>query len=329
MQRASTSRLVASRLLVAILAVALVFTMMPLGSRSLSYAADGGLTVQTPAMVVTGQGMLGGADYSKDNVSLERSYSLDELKAMQDVTGEMYSSKKTQDPFTKSYFIADGVKVSDLIGEKIAGTDLISFFASDGYDCSFKNDAAYTNGVRKQAISLNAARYYYDGFTPTATKEVPAILSWAYDSVEGSNGEVPESKPTAVKNVGKLRLIVGQVGAEVGGAGAEDMNQALYNGNSTYGINKVQVGDAITETALTVGSKTYKRQDVLMMGFAENSYTYATDGGSATDYVRGVPMSVLLDGYGDNDVVTFEAADGYGVDASGQAADRQRLYAGL
>ena len=88
MQRASTSRLVASRLLVAILAVALVFTMMPLGSRSLSYAADGGLTVQTPAMVVTGQGMLGGADYSKDNVSLERSYSLDELKDISSVCRE-------------------------------------------------------------------------------------------------------------------------------------------------------------------------------------------------------------------------------------------------
>ncbi|MBQ9014662.1 MAG: hypothetical protein IJ109_00950 [Firmicutes bacterium] len=319
MQTASTGRIVASRLLVAILAVALVFTMMPLGSRSITYAAEGGFTVQTPALVITGQGMLGGEAYSAANVSQERSYSLDELKAMQDVTGEMYSSKKTQEPYTKSYFIADGVSLSALLGDVVSGTEPITALASDGYECSFKNDAAYSNGARKQAIGLGSGRYFYDGFGETATKEVPAILSWAYTGVEGTNGEPPalEDKPTAAADVGKLRLLVGQVGAELGGAGAEDMNQALYNGNSKVGVETILVGDSIDQTALTIGSKAYTRAEVLLMDFAENSYTYSTDGGSATDYVRGVPMSVLLAGYNNNDVVTFAAADGYDVAATG------------
>ena len=55
MLTATQAKTCASRLLVAILAVALVFTMMPLSGRSISHAAGGSLDVKTPVMVVTCQ----------------------------------------------------------------------------------------------------------------------------------------------------------------------------------------------------------------------------------------------------------------------------------
>ena len=67
----------AVRALIALLSVALVFTMMPLSS-GVAHAASGSLVSKTPAVVVTGQGLTGAA-YTKANVSNEVSYTLDEL----------------------------------------------------------------------------------------------------------------------------------------------------------------------------------------------------------------------------------------------------------
>lgn len=302
-----------ARILIALLAVALVFTMMPL-SKGVSYAATGGLTTQTPEVVVTGQGLIGGAEYTADTVKKEKSFTMDELKKMDGVTGEMYSAKKSKEPFTKSYFIVDGVKVSSLIENLASISDTIAFIADDGYTCSFKKGAAYKNGAKEEAPGLEGGRYYYDGFAKKETKEVPAVLSWAYDSTEGENGEPPAEKPSATKDIGKLRVIVGQLKK---GEGAEDMNQPLFNGNSKAGIQKIVVGAPIEHKALTVGDAIYTRADVLLMDYAENSYTYDSDKGVQTDAVRGVPLSVLLAGCAKNDVVQFTAADGYDVSASG------------
>ena len=137
MQVEQGMRRTAVRALVALLSVALVFTMMPLTGGAASHAAEGGLQTQTPAVVVSGQGLTGAA-YTKDTVKKEVSYTLDELKAMDGVTGEMYSSRKQLEPFARSYFIADGVKVSALLGDAVSGTEEIAFLASDGYICSFK-----------------------------------------------------------------------------------------------------------------------------------------------------------------------------------------------
>lgn len=311
MHTVKQAKTAASRLLVAVLAVALVFTMMPLSGGGVARAAENSLTVQTPAVVVTGQGLLGGADYTADNVSLEKSYSLEELKAMQDVTGQLYSGVKRQKPYSKMYVLADGVKVSTLLGNPQAITDPVSIVAPSGYTTSFDETAEYANdGGTEGRPGFLGGRYYYEGFDPAKGTEVPAILSWANDET-GEGAEVPSSFPQEVKDKGWLRLIVGQYGSP------EDMNYSMYNGKSTDPVNQVVAGDYIDETALTIGSEEYTRADVLLMDYAENSYTYSTSSGDATDYVRGVPMSVLLDGYDDNDVVTFEAADGYPVTASG------------
>ncbi|MBQ3369441.1 MAG: hypothetical protein IJG48_00325 [Mogibacterium sp.] len=148
-------------------------------------------------------------------------------------------------------------------------------------------------------------------------EQVPAVIGWASVDTGLEDGSVPAAIPEGdPQELGYLRLYCGQVDAE--GGGAEDMNQPLYNGkDASDQVRKVQEGEAIDEVVLTIGNKTYTRADVLMMDFAEATYTYQTTGGSVTDYVRGVPASVLLDGYDDSDVVEFASADGYPVDASG------------
>ena len=298
--------------LAAILSVALIFTMMPLSGRSISHAASGStMQVQEPAVVVTGQGLIGGAEYSEDTIGKERSWSLAELQAMDGVKGQLYSAKKQKAPYTKSYFLADGVKISSLLDPE-AYTDEITFLAADGYSCSFQKGAKYVNPSDTKAAGLSSGRYLYDGFTAQKTQEVPAILSWAYDAVEGANGEPPTEKPKSVvdKN-GKLRLIVGQYDGK--GGGAEDMNQPLYNGNDKAGIQKIQVGSAISQTALTVGNKAYTRADILLMPFGERTYNYTTKGGDQTAFARGVAMSALLEGCGQEDLVSFSSADDYPV----------------
>ena len=127
----------ASRVMVMLLAAAMVLTMMPALERPVY--ADSALQVQTPVLVATGSALVG--DYhSVNGVSREKSWTLDELKALEGVRDEMYSAKQQQSPYTKSYNLVDGVKVSSLIGDLTAFTD-VTFLGSDGYPVTFKSNA--------------------------------------------------------------------------------------------------------------------------------------------------------------------------------------------
>ena len=70
-------KVAASRLLVAVLAVTMVFTMMPEAGGYYAYAETGSLETMTPEVVVSGTAVIGGSAYTADNVSLERSYTRD------------------------------------------------------------------------------------------------------------------------------------------------------------------------------------------------------------------------------------------------------------
>lgn len=321
-------------MLTALLAVAMTFTMMPL-SGGQSYAETGSaLVTQTPALAVTGKGLIGdGGVYSSSNVSNERSYTLDELKALGEgyvVLGQKYSAMKNS-PFTKNYYLVDGVRVDALLG-KTEGeiTDDVYVEASDGYKVEFLQNGTYSNGKIK-TVGIDKPRYFYS-FTSAGSpdnydkpegergEQVPAVIGWADTDTGLDGGEnIPSALPEgSTKELGFLRLYVGQLGEESGGEGVRDRNQPLFNGKSASSqIRKVREGDVIDEIALTFGNKKYTRADILMMDFAEAAYTYQSSSAEVTDYVRGVPMSVLLAGYNDDDVVNFAAADGYDVAVSG------------
>ncbi|MBQ6496333.1 MAG: hypothetical protein IJI74_04090 [Firmicutes bacterium] len=311
-----------SRFLVALLSVALVFTMMPLNGMGVSYAEpEDSLSIQTPALVVTGTGVLGGSAYSASNVSKECSYSLDELKT---VAGEyVYSSKKQKPPFTKSQHRVKGIELGALVSDLTTTDERVCIVATDGYTAAFQKGGTYRNeednvtglGTYKNLNSIEPApgfdqpRYWYEDFVESKATEVPAVIAWNYAEQTEDQGGVPESAGTEDKN---LRLYVGQLG---GGdyAGPEDMNGPLLNGGSKAAVNRVLVGDPIDEVMLTVDDQTYTRADLLLMPFASKEYDYENSSGAQHAAGKGVPMSVLLDGYADSALVSFTTVDDYPV----------------
>lgn len=307
-------KVTASRLLVAVLAVTMVFTMMPTAGGYYAYAESGSLETMTPEVVVSGSAVIGGSAYTAENVGLERSYTRDELKDLPGGVDVQYSSKKTQEPFTKLLYRASGVYLTSLLDGTAFDpeNDVLTLSSNEATPYVVTFDPAVTEPGRLNLTGLAVQRYFFPGVLaedPSDPEEVQPMLSWANAN---SSSADPESAGSDKKY---LTLVVGQLA--VG-----DQNNAAYGKYMTY----VTGGDPLTEVVLTVGSKEYTRADVLMMDFAEASYTYSTKSGEVTDAVRGVPMSVLLKGEDPDSVVSFEAADGY--DMSSATATVQELIDG-
>ena len=106
----SKTRSIMKKAAVSVLSLVMLLTMMPAMAAPV-YAEGSVLQTQTPVLVATGTELTGSYD-SSDLVSAERSWTLDELKSLEGVEGQMYSAKQQKDPYTKSYNIVDGVKVS-------------------------------------------------------------------------------------------------------------------------------------------------------------------------------------------------------------------------
>lgn len=291
------------------LALALVLTLAVTICPSLTgsmnaYAGTSKLTTEEPVILVTGSAVIGADAYSEANAGYEKAYTLDELKAMPGGTDVLYSSIKSQYPYTKLLSRATGVYVSSLLsGTKVDTTkDKVAFVANDDYEVSFDPVAKYENG-NSNTTGLSEKRYAFSGLLTgnlDSKTEVEPMLAWALSSNESKD---PETAKDAQK---PLTLVAGQLAGD-------DQNNPLFNKFQ----EKIIGGEALKETALTVGTKSYTRGDILLMERADASYTYDSKGGAATDNVCGVPLSVLLDGYDESDVVTFGTADDYGSDATG------------
>lgn len=294
------------KLLAVFVSVAVIISMMPAAGFSGSnvYGAEGSLKIETPELVVTGTDVIGGKAYTADNINLEKSYTRGELKKLDGGKEVSYSSINTYE--TKKYYKATGVYISSLLKGTAFDADknTLTVLASDGYSCSFNPKATYTNGS-KDTTGLNKARYYYPGLaegSKDGAVKVDTMIAWDYS--EGT--KLPEQ---ADKQEFK-KVITGQLAID-------DMNNPVYNGGKAD-INKVIGGSAIEEKVLKIGSKDYTRADIMLMKRADNTYTYTTKKGTFTDYVRGVPLSELLAGSKDKDVVTFGTADNYmNFDANG------------
>jgi len=282
------------------------------------------LVTETPLVSVTGQGVIAGGTYTTANVGMEKSYTLTDLKtiAASDANrsaNDQYTYSAMNTYFTRNFYLGEGVRMDTLLAQSgVSGTALSDSVISaldnsstgpwtiqfDPSRTTFGTDADKLDSKTTQAFS--ATRYYYPNALNATPNEdgataVPTILAWA-------NTKYTTTVPTTPTPTASLCLLTGQLGLA-------DYNNPLYNKNT----NSIQVGDAITGTALTVGSTDYTRAQVLMMPRATNSYSYTKSSGTGvTDVARGVPLSVLLASYGDNDVVTFTTADGVGALASGK-----------
>lgn len=296
------------------LSLAVAFSMMP-AAGGFVFAADGAaFETKTPALVVTGKGVIGNSGYSSESVSKEKSYTMDELKSFSDgiVENQMYSAKKASDPYARNYYKVSGVKLKALLG--VADSDDIAadvrVIASDDYEINFVQNKAYVNDGKTETVSIDTKRSYYDFSTEKEVSEVPVVLAWAEFGTDNKKGDaIPElpSDSDALKELKAPKLFCGQVAVD-------DMNQSLFNKN----CNRVIVGTPVTEAAVTVGGKAYTRAELMLMDYAVRSYTYPTQKkgvpGFATDSAKGVPLEKLLAAYADDDVVSFVTVDNWPVE---------------
>lgn len=177
------STMTKSKLLVALLAIALVF--------SFSTAAF----AEAPALIVTGTGLVGGAtaDDLGDNVINEIAYSLDELKAI-NTEEHFYSAINSK--ATQSIFKAQGIAISLLLQKSgyNAGGE-ITLIADDGWEAK---------------INLNEERFYFPTFSADNKVAAPALLAWA----EGGERGVA-TEPTSVAPIEGLKSYIGQLAPDV------------------------------------------------------------------------------------------------------------------
>ena len=295
------------RCLAVFLAVAVSVTMTPLKGNSVygETEAVSSLTTESPEILVSGTAVIGSEIYSTDNVGLEKAYTRQQLKAMDGGENILYSQIKSKEPYTKQLTRATGVYVASLF-EGTAfdmSEDKAAFIATDDWKVTFDPAGQYNNG-KLDTTGLNVERYVFPNLLSGSEEGKTAVRPMIAWSLETSEKEDPK---TTAKEGATCTLTVGQLNFE-------DMNNPLFNKK----MQKVIGGDELTETALTVDGSEYTRGDVLLMDRADRSYSYSTSNGDATDYVRGVPMSVLLDGYDDSSTVSFATADGYDVAASGK-----------
>jgi len=279
-----------------------------------------------PVLVVSGQGVIGNA-YSANNVSNEKSYTVNELKSLEEIT-QLYSAINTTP--TKSIFLGKGISIEKLL--QVAnlpvdqyGNYAIDVVASDGYKVRFdpaKTGDSSTRGQPLKTPAFNVNRYYYPNIkalspsldssgtytysnaeaAAVGAESAKTILAWERGGDRGYPETVPTATTPLIASEAPLLLMVGQ-------QNVWEMNNPLFNKT----VNKVLVGEAVTETAITIDSIAKTRSEILMMARADRSYTYESSGGTRTDYARGVPLSILLSAYNANDTVKFTTADDYPV----------------
>ncbi|MCL2766847.1 MAG: hypothetical protein FWD21_04110, partial [Peptococcaceae bacterium] len=289
-------RNIRSRITSIFLALVLCFSQLlflPAGSNT-AYAAEWVPSTEQTMLVVTGTGIVD----VPENVGYEKSYSRDELLAMEDSRTFIYSSVNSA--MTKRIYKATGVLMETLF----AGTAFtpekyndypVATLAGDGYAAVF--NPAIGNG-------FGVERYYYPEFaasTPTTGGAVlvPSVLAFesVYLSAPASPGAIAGTQ--LVADSAAPRMIVGQTGID-------NINNSMFNQR----IQKIRVGEELP-AVLEIGNKNYTRAELLLMPRYTGSYTYPTSGGERTESARGVPLQSLLAGYDDSAVVEFIAADGF------------------
>ncbi|MCL1805709.1 MAG: hypothetical protein FWG28_06915, partial [Clostridiales bacterium] len=270
--------------------LALMFTAgiaLPAGLAPPALAADE-LTqaLEQPVLLVTGMDIIGGG-YTASSVSNERSYTLAELQNLGITDTRYYSSLNSAG--TKRIYMGEGADAASLLALSDYTADTggeLTFFASDGYTVKFDS-----------AVPLNEGRQYFPNLgmaegEDEGAEAVGTLLAWqsGYVTAPGVPETMAAERP--------MRLLAGQTDLT-------NVNNSLFNQQ----LRTIQAGDAVAEAAINILDTDYTRAEILMMPRAERAY------GSTT--VRGVPLSVLLNGLSDSAVIEFHTADDYDVAATG------------
>ena len=323
--------------LAVVLSVALMVTMsgvMP-GNSWQAQAADelSGITEQ-PILLVSGQGIIAGGNYTDGNISNERSYTLADLQELEEIE-QLYSTINTSP--TCSIYLGKGISIDKLLQEANVPTSEygnynIDIVTGDGSNYTIRFDPLFegqsaTRGKLLKTPAFDVERYYYPNINElvvdlddannyiyrneeaasVGAESAKTILAWERGGERGKPGIVPTATAALFSDEKPLLLMVGQ-------QNVWEQSNPLYNKQ----VNKLLVGGAVTATPITIDGTLKTRGEILMMERADRVYTYPKGESTQTDYTRGVPLAVLLSDYDASDTVSFTAADGWTVDASGK-----------
>ncbi|HCF50618.1 MAG TPA: hypothetical protein DER60_10065, partial [Syntrophomonas sp.] len=255
---------------------------------------------EQPILLVSGDDIIPSGIYTAANVKNEKSYTLDELQGMTDLVESNYYST-INNSGTKRIHLGDGITVEGLLEQS-------GFSLSTDSEISMMGD---DEGVSFNGSKPLLGRYYYPHIGTGSESDsvvVDAILAWANSREDQSGGSpVLPQDTNDIEEEDLLTLMVGQ-------QNINDVNNSLY----WTGVRNLIVGDVLTNTLITIAGEEFTRGEILMMERADRSYTYTKSGDiTATEYVRGIPLAVLLDGYDNDYVVNFTTADNWDVEASG------------
>ena len=311
------------QILALVLALALITSVVPImpGMNAVAADAFAGHTVQ-PILLVSGQGIIADGAYTAGNISQERSYTMEELQALEEIT-QLYSAINTTP--TRSIFLGKGISVEKLLqtsGVEAAnfGSYAIDIVAKDGYTVKFdptKTGQSDTRGKPLKTPAFNADRYYYPNIKELAVDLVDnqytysnetaaaaggtaakTMLAWERGGDRGKPDIIPTDTAALFEDEKPLLLMMGQ-------QNVWEQNNPLFNKT----VSKIVVGSALTAPVITIDGKAKTRGELLMMERGDRAYTYNTQKGETTDYARGVPLSVLLAGHGSDEIVSFTTAD--------------------
>ena len=285
--KVTNKRKIGRTLLCALLCVLMVSSMLTfaLAEGEEDGLTAGGAKTEQPVLVITGQGALGGAEYTADNIANEKAYTMEELQALDLTLENLYSAINSQ--AFKRFYRGRGIDIAgllELLGYEDA--DVISAVASDGFSAR---------------LDLSDDRYYYPNFA-NASEEgaelVKAILAW----VSADNRDDPPVLPPPFGDdakAGAIRLLAGQLAVD-------DVNMSLFTNN----VSKLQLGEAITEVALTALGKALTRADVLLLPRTEHTHTRTnSDGETVETELRGVMLEALLEDVADDAEIAFATVD--------------------
>lgn len=311
--------------IIALAAVVIVVSICALGTDTV-YAEQEAETV-SPLVVITGSGYLGNSTYTQENIGKEKTYTLEELKAIAQGDSEasadntyMYSALNTWK--NTSIYKAEGVRVLALL--KDAGLNDTSlhkllFKAPDNYQVVFDPERELPGTIEapKVTTGITDKRYYFPniGLLDTANmseqnifnaerdgEEVPAIIAWARTDNKG-NTDLDKIGEMDIWNNDKVQLIVGQLSAD-------EYNNPLWNGETS--CLSIIAGSELPDV-ISINGKAYSRSEIMMRDYVIREYEYNKEqsGEVVSKYAKGVPAAEFFRAFNDSDIIQFCCADGY------------------
>lgn len=267
------------KILASVLAITVGITMcfggaiLGLENTSEVMATDG-ITGQN-SVIITGTGIIGDDGYTEESITKEKTYTMDELKALGEET-HLYSAYNNE--LYKSIQKATGVKLSDILEncDVSIGTDeILTIKAKDGKKVTFnpavkegrgnferQPGANQENADPKGLAGIYQDRYFFEYYKTGPSKSdvafrgerttVPIMFAWAY-SDKNDNFDIDNVEAKDLD--GNLKMVFGQTTPN-------DNNQPNWNGKTE--TLQIIRGDELPSN-IEIGTNAYKYNRAAIM----------------------------------------------------------------